>query len=441
MKTNSSIPQIGPLSFIGLVGGLFRDSLTTLVDLTNSRGGLIKFNLGKHQQLHLVSDPDVIKHILKTNKSNYKRSPVIKALKPLLGDGIFISEDDLWASQNRNMKPHFHEKVVRDFETQIGAIYRDIKPDTELVEIESWSKRFFLTLLLKTQFNSELKLDVNAIVKAHEEVLEITNIKNQKLNDFRNTFRLRLGLSKKNLNVNDAVMELQEYSKNIVKFCRSNQTTNSHLIQDYINRGEDDQALNDLVTNLIFAGYDTTASALTWIVSVLGSDLASQQILRESLHGEVRFTTLKNAPQLKSAVQEGLRLYPPVWSIHRQAMDDDLIEDFKVKKGDYFMICTYTLHRRESLWKNPNKFDINRFINRTTGKAFEYIPFGQGERICIGQQLALMELQWVAGNLIQDYEFKSIIQLSTKDIVPGIIMKSKTGIDIQFNPLSNSVYT
>lgn len=440
MKTNSSIHQIGPLPFIGLVGGLFRDPLTTLVDLTNSRGGLIKFNLGKHQQLHLVSDPDVIKHILKTNKTNYKRSPVIKALKPLLGDGIFISEDDLWASQNRNIKPHFHEKVVRDFETQMQTNYRNMKPGNEVVEIESWAKRFFLTLLLKTQFNSELDLDVKAIIKAHEEVLEITNIKNQKLNDFRNTFRRRVCLSKKYLNVNDAVRELREYSKKIVKFCQSNQTTNSHLMQDYIDRGGDDNALIDLVTNLIFAGYDTTASGLTWLVTVLGGDSVSRQRLRESLQGEVRFTTLKDFPQLKSAVQEGLRLYPPVWSIHRQAIDNDQIEDFLITKGDYFMICPYTLHRRESLWENPNKFDINRFINPTPGKAFEYIPFGQGERICIGQQLALMELQWVAGNLVQDYEFKSKKQLSAKDIVPGIIMKSKTGIDIDFTPLSNSVY-
>ncbi len=429
----SRLPKISGLRLLRLVPKLLRKPLPALQSVVEKHGRLIEFNGGKYQQLFFVSDPEAVKYILKTNKDNFKRSPVIKALQPLLGNGIFISEDETWKSQRLALKPAFHEQVILDFEKVIlQETHETIQQWRELTyskNIESDVSLLMLRILARTQFCQNIDLDFKEIQRAHVDVLKQTSIRNQKVDFYHNKLRKRFGFQPKSNKPTKALEYLHTVATYIISYGRTHVNECSYWLNDMIVRHEPESAIKDQILNFIFAGYDTTASALSWTLYCLATETEGQTACRqEASKTPIEFSHIGKLSYIKNCIQESMRLYPPVWSIHRQSVEADIVSGQAFDAGSYFMICSYTLHRDPDLWESPNSFDPLRFESeKMRGKAFQYIPFGQGERVCIGQSLAIMEMQLILGVMLQQFEF-SYSRRDAPDIIPGIIMKSKGGI-------------
>lgn len=424
-----------------LAPALLRNPLPTLASVVKKHGRLIEFNGGKHQQLFFVSDPDAVKHILKTNKDNYKRSPVIKALRPLLGDGIFISEDETWKSQRMALKPAFHEQIIKDFEKVIleetKSTITTWSESKRPINIESDVSLLMLRILVKTQFCRDIDLDYKEIKRAHEDVLKQTSIRNQKLDFYYNKLRKLIGLGPTATKPTKALEYLNIVATYIISHGRNNLNDCSYWLKDMLANHEPEKKIKDQILNFIFAGYDTTASALSWTSYSLAMEYEEQRKCRhEAIASSIGFEHIGKLGYIKNCIQESMRLFPPVWSIHRQSVAADIISDRAFNAGSYFMLCSYTMHRDPDLWKNPNSFTPSRFESeKMRGKAFQYIPFGQGERVCIGQSLAIMEMQLILGSMLQRLEF-SYVGSKPPVIDPGIIIKSTSGIWLEVKTTS-----
>lgn len=435
-STRHNIPKISGLRLLKYVWPLYKKPLPTLQNIVDTYGHLIEFNAGKHQQLFFVSDAESVKHILKTNKSNFKRSPVIKALKPLLGNGIFISENATWKEQHKQLRPAFHESIIREYETAVSQEVQTLLDkwggQTTFISIEEDIELMMLRMLVKTQFSSTIELDYQKILRTHKTVLEETSIKWQKIDFFINKVRKSIGLKPKSKKNSSAVEYLHQVATDIINHIQNDPNSGGYVIKEMIVNNDDETAIRDLILNLIFAGYDTTASALSWTLLALAENIEEQ----EKVHNEIKDTniTFRSISQFeysKMAIQEAMRLYPPVWSIHRRSEQGDELKGVKFNGGSYFMICVYTLHRDAEVWLRPNSFYPNHFLpENIRGKAFQYIPFGQGERICIGKPLAMNELQYILPMLLQKFKFTKANNKQV-DIHPGIIIKSKAGIKLR----------
>lgn len=427
------IPKISGLRLLRYVTPLLKQPLETLQNITNKFGNVVEFNAGKYQQLYFVSDERFVKHILKTNKQNYRRSPVIKALSPLLGNGIFISEDEKWKSQQQTIKPGFHEKIIAEFAQLVNQKTEELiqtwNKEHGLFNIETSIERCMLDILVQSQFCSGLQLDLDKIIQAHKQILDSTNIKNQKLHFFANRARKAVGIRTKAMQVL-GITYLNKVAEDIIAYSKNHPEQCGYWMKTMIENNQPDEDIKDMVLNFLFAGYDTTASALSWSLFLLAK------------HPEIQKKVRKNSEEnsdvyIKQVVQECLRLYPPVWSIHRQSVEDDVIEGISFPANSYFMICSHTLHRDPIIWSNPNSFNPERFTpDLLKGKAFQYIPFGQGERLCTGKPLALMQLHQMITQIVKSvdlyYEGKS-----DPVVDPGIIIKSKNGISLEVKPRKN----
>jgi cytochrome P450 len=107
-------------------------------------------------------------------------------------------------------------------------------------------------------------------------------------------------------------------------------------------------------------------------------------------------------------LDESMRLFPPAWMIGRCAKRDDVIGRFSVRAGEFVLISPYVTHRHPSLWPNPEGFDPTRFAPET-GPAhalpkFAYLPFGGGQRFCIGATFALMQATLMLATICQRCE-------------------------------------
>ncbi len=96
----------------------------------------------------------------------------------------------------------------------------------------------------------------------------------------------------------------------------------------------------------------------------------------------------------RQVVNEALRLYPPVFTIPRQVAQEHVLKGYKMEKDQPLLVSVYGLHHHPDYWTNPEVFDPERFAPENQDKLVKnaYIPFGAGQRLCIGNQFAVLEI-------------------------------------------------
>ena len=128
--------------------------------------------------------------------------------------------------------------------------------------------------------------------------------------------------------------------------------------------------------------------------------------LNENLAREIKEE--KPSDYLSWTINESMRLFPPGWIVSRKNLEDDTVCGYRLKKGTIIIISPWVMHRSEKFWNDPLKFDPLRFTPEAEAKRhkFSYLPFGAGQRMCIGSGFALMELQIVLKALLSNFRFK-----------------------------------
>ena len=201
---------------------------------------------------------------------------------------------------------------------------------------------------------------------------------------------------------NRAVRFLNEKIQEIIQSRRNSSTEYNDLLdallcaRDPENAGMSDQQIHDEILTFFLAGHETAALSLTWACYLLAHHPEMQQRIRD----EVRF--LMEGPDLTPAaypslsfttavVKEALRLYPPVWSMGREAVVDTVLDGKPISKGTDIWICLYRTHRDARWYREPDRFLPERWMEDTPPRPFTYLPFGIGPRVCIGQHFAMME--------------------------------------------------
>jgi cytochrome P450 len=151
-------------------------------------------------------------------------------------------------------------------------------------------------------------------------------------------------------------------------------------------------AVRNEVMTLFAAGHETTALSLAWGLDRLAREGAWQdRLAKAAIAGPG--ADGKPDPLLPGAYDEMLRLFPPAFTVGRQARAPSDFEDLHFNPGDRVQVAIFMIHRNEAFWDNPGAFDPTRFSpERRAGRhPFAYIPFGAGPRICVGLALAKME--------------------------------------------------
>jgi cytochrome P450 len=189
------------------------------------------------------------------------------------------------------------------------------------------------------------------------------------------------------------------------------------------------------IITVLGAGHETVALTLMWIWYLL-----SQHPLQEAkLHAEVDQVLGGRAPELKditkltytrAVVEEALRLYPPFHTMAwRAALKDDEVCGVRIPKGATITIAPWVLHRHSMLWNDPDRFDPERFSTERSRErsAYAYLPFGLGQRACVGAQLAMTETTLILATLAQHYRLRL---LSGQRVEPQgfVLLKARYGM-------------
>jgi len=410
---------------VGVLPDLRRDPLNFFVETVRDWGDIVELKFGIEKVL-MVSRPDYIRHIVQDNRENYHKSKFVQLLSPILGDGMFLAEGEIWKSQRQCSAPAFQgcqlkamTGHMRDATADLIYRWRQKELRAQPVAIVPEMMRLSLDMVLRSLFNVRLDQEFSEIYDA------LTTI----LTDTEERFWSYLSLPRwmptpHNLRFRQALQVLDDFVYGIIEERRRNPQGHSDLLTLLLAAAErqpsskaGDKLLRDQVLSIILAGHDTTANSLAWSWILLSrhADVASR--LKEEVDRVLgpRLLSFEDVPQLtytKMVFDEVLRLYPPLWTFSRTAQADDRLGAHRIPKGTNVMLCAYAVHRRPSLWSNPEGFDPERFNPGKTPEhdRFAYIPFGGGPRRCLGARFAALEAT---------IALSMIAQVFRLELVPG----------------------
>jgi cytochrome P450 len=173
--------------------------------------------------------------------------------------------------------------------------------------------------------------------------------------------------------------------------------------------------VRDEATTFMLAGHETTANALAWTWHLLALNREARERMLAEVDGVLgaRRPTVDDIPRLPwttACFQEGMRFYPPAWSIPRTAIHEDAIDGHRIPRGATVIVPIYAIHHDERFWPEPESYDPTRFLAENTKGRHRsaYLPFGGGRRVCIGSSFALMESTLIMAMMSQRFVYDPV---------------------------------
>jgi len=393
--------------------------------------------LGLNRKLILTQNPDFINYILKENHKNYNKSELAtERAVEFFGKGLLFSNGDYWLRQRRLIQPAFHrEKLQGLYNIVIKSIDEFLLkfPIGKSVDIYPLVHQLSFNILIQSLFDiklsSQIREELSHIFTELQDFL-IKDI-NQPLRKFFYPFTRTESIQLKK------AKRLREIFIGIINERKSSDKNYADLLDmllksKYEDTGEamTNEQIIDEVLILIFAGHETTANTLSWLLYLLSANQETVQKLRDSFDDSTIHECLNNE-YLKATINEAMRLYPAAWMTERVAIEDDEFEEFSFPKNTIIIPFFFGLHRDKNLWKEELKFDPERFIIDTKiAKSKNYFPFGAGPRMCIGNNFAMAEMSFFIFLFLKKFHIQSTGQIP--DMKPLITLRpDKVLLNIQ----------
>jgi len=402
---------------LGLLPELSRDALGLFTSLTRDYGDFVRLRLGLTRAV-LIGHPALVEEVLVTRNHDYRKNLGTRRLGSLLGNGLLLSEGDFWLRQRRLMQPAFHRRHLADMaqtmvSTTSAAI--DAWQAGETRDIHREMTEITLQIVARTLFGTDLTDDLACIRRSSNVLTE--------------HFRSRLfsllimvpdGMpTPGNLRYLAAVRDLNALVLRIIAERRTPGGTHSDLLsmllaaRDDAGRGMTDRQLRDEVMTLLLAGHDTTALALTWAWVLL----AQHPHVAAQLHSEIDAVLAGQSPTAadtarlpyaEQVISETLRLYPSAWAIGREAVRTTEIGGQPVSKGTTVLLSPWVLHRDPRFFETPDAFRPERWADGLAQHLprFAYVPFGGGQRTCIGSGFAMLEATLLLASIAQRFSLQ-----------------------------------
>ncbi|MBD1909373.1 MULTISPECIES: cytochrome P450 [unclassified Leptolyngbya] len=379
--------------------------------------------LGFGDKIVLVSHPDAIQYILTNDRKLFSAPGELNLLlEPLVGDQSIITlSDDRHKRHRQLLMPPFHGERLAVYGDLIGRITQDAFKELNVGDVFS-ARKVTQGISLQVIFEAVFGLSDGDRAKQIKSVLaETTEHFASPLTSallFLKFLQFDLGAWSPWGQFVRLRQQLTDLLYAELEERRANPDENRSDILSLLMAARDedgqplsDKELRDELMTLLFAGHETTATAMAWALYWLHHKTEIQaKLLAElnSLEPGADPITIAKLPYLTAVCQETLRCTPvAMLTFPREAQEPVELLGYQFPAGTIFMGCMYLTLQREDLYPNPKEFRPERFLERKY-TPFEFIPFGNGARRCVGEALALYELKLALATVLTHYQLELV---------------------------------
>jgi cytochrome P450 len=399
---------------------------------------------------YVLNHPDAVHHVLVENHRNYQKSRNYKGLKYMLGQGLLTSEGDFWKKQRKLAQPAFHRDSLSKLAIDMVSCTNDmldrwekeLVPNRPIFDLHREMMRLTLRIVGKTLLSTDLDGEAKTIGDALTVAITWAN------EHVNSVLRLPPWVpTPNNIRFRRAQKTIDEIALRLIAERRAYGEERTDLLGLLMSAQDEatgekmnDAQLKDELLTLVLAGHETTANALSFAFHLL----AHHPEVEQKLLAEIAQTLGDRTPQLsdlpkmpytKQVIEESMRLYPPAWVIEREAIEDDVVFDYRIHKNNVVAVFPWLLHQHPKYWQDPQKFDPDRFrpeLTETRPK-YVYMPFGGGPRMCIGNAFAMMEMQLLLPMIVRRHRFVEDQGFSLA-LDPTITLRAKSGVSVRIEP-------
>ena len=436
----------GP-SGIGMILSLLtrRDSANRLYEAAGRQHPPVAHMRMAGEHVYLVSDPALIVEVFLTRAKEVMKGRGLQAARPLLGNGLLTSEGEFHLRQRRLAQPGFHKQRIAAYaEQMVSEAERHAAgwTDGQQVDIAEEMKSLTFAIVGRTLFGTDLTGDAKQFGDTLDELMRgfsrLSLLGSEKLVRATPQGRHLLG----------EVRGLDAVVQRIIDEHRADHAS-GHDREDLLSwfiqasdHGESmtDAQLRDEVMTMVLAGHETTAMALSWTWWLLSTNPAAARQLREELDAVLgsrtpTFEDIVRLPYTHAIVAESIRLYPPAWVMGRRTLVDMQIGEWTVPSGSIVLAVPYAMHRDPKYWHSATSHHPERWLN-DAGEFDEnapgvprgvWIPFGFGNRRCIGEQFAWTEAILVLAALAQKWDPELVPGSSVQELA-AVTLRPRGGI-------------
>jgi cytochrome P450 len=361
----------------------------------------------------ITEDPDFIQYVLRDNHMNYDKSSLsTKTAARLFGRGLLFSKGGSWLKQRRLIQPAFHHGKILglfDIVSRTATGFIDNIKEGDHLDLYRLMHKLSFSVLVHSLFDIELSEETVAELNSC-----FTDLQDFLLKDVNQPFRkLIYPFNKADRLILKKAERIRQILKQIIDKRKADSTSHNDLLDllldtRYEDTGmpmEEGQIIDEILV-LLFAGHETTANTLSWLLHLLANHPEAGTKLRSAIQS----TSIQDAPgneYINAVISEGMRLFPAAWMTDRVALRDDRFGEYHFPKGTIVIPFFYGLHHNKKYWSEGNEFKPERFLHQDAGKTRKtksFFPFGAGPRMCIGNHFASMEMAIILHILLSRFE-------------------------------------
>ncbi|XP_064457897.1 cytochrome P450 4V2-like isoform X2 [Ornithodoros turicata] len=423
----------------------------------------------------LVYAADGVQAVLSQTKDLDKAS-VYKLLKNWMGNGLITSSGHAWKPRRRLITPAFHFRIMEDALDPINTAARSL---TDKLSQLSNQEGLVNDLVLQVQHctlrvicEAAMGVDIETLPESgrYEKAVVDECFMERFLRPWlwnpaiylctsggRREWRSTATIREFSLQAIEArkTSLLEERSKGKIgseltapankgRQCFMDVLLDMHLRSDENGNPENNLSLQDVreeVDTFMFAGHDTTTAGISFCLYLLGHSPEVQQKVYDELvsvfQGSDRPVTLEDIKELRyldCVIKESMRIYPPVPMIGRSLKQELNIGGRVVPAGCNVMLFLLALNKDPIMFPEPEKFNPERFLpeNAKSLHPYAFVPFSAGQRNCIGQRLAQIEMKAMLATVLRQCRVISLDPRDELQLAMEVVLRPKTPLRLRF---------
>lgn len=392
----ASFPEVVVHRRLGKALRLFDEDRLRWLDEAAHAGPItcLRFGMGR---AFVVTEPDIARSMLIGDSADWTRPAVVRTpIRLAVGDNLFAASDKVWATIQPALSPAFRRRALAERVESAGEIVDDEiahLPVGHTIDLDLAMGRIALIYAAWVLLGDRLDRDRADLIAAHQH--EVITWVAGRIGSLTSAVPLALGRPARRMRPHAAA--LTEYAAEVIDKRRARPTSTAPDVLDALlaarpkGRPLEPEPLTSNLLGLLLAGNETTAAALSWA------------LVHAAAHPQ-HWADAADPTNAEHYITETMRLTPSVWGLAHQPTRRGVVlpsPTAPIPIGRNSSVTTYLLgiNRDPDRWDDPLQFRPSRHTTTTADQRQSLLTFGLGPRGCIGQHLALAELQAVVPRL------------------------------------------
>jgi cytochrome P450 len=389
------------------------------VEMYEKHGPISFIKLGS-KNIYIMNHPEAVQKVLLTHAKHFQKGMALQNVKKMLGENILSSDGQAHITRRKTLSKIFSKAYITQFDQQLNQYLDETfnRLENQTIEANEFFSNLSMDIISIMLFGKALKQEISIVNRCLADILKI--IAYLTVPGYEKLLSIPFPHHNR---YHKAVKDLHQLMEELIQGRKKESNQGQGTIDLLLQAGVEPEEIKNQIAVLFFAGHETTATTLTWLLyAVLKYNPLNQEFfdqLELANKRDLKFTEMDQVPYIKALIYETYRCYPAVWNVGRQVLNPIDILGVSLKAGDYLTLSPYVMHRSKQVYENPHRFNINRWIDQNQqfigpSEKLYFFPYSLGTRNCIGSILAEAEIYSVLKKLFTFFDCRLITKTEIK---------------------------